>query len=183
MGRIVGVIDKVYHNYVDKNNNKLNDDKVTHKIKIENELYIIKGKFCPTFVKEGEKVSITFNTWQPQGKDVAYHYVMKDQESGNLLIQSFNQSGNTDDIPIDDDLSNYEPDHHANMVEDNSPTSFNPNKLEKEITNPQLLKEQQIFCTAIIKSSIEGKFLEPTKDNLNKMILMLKDIYKTNFLK
>jgi len=37
MGRIVGVIDKVYHNYVDKNNNKLNDDKVTHNINIETE--------------------------------------------------------------------------------------------------------------------------------------------------
>ena len=90
----------------------------------------------------------------------------------------------TEEIPLDDDLSNHEPDHFANNgVVDNSGTNFDPNYLEKELTNPQTLKEQQIFCTAIVKSSIEGKFLEPTKDNIDKMILMLKDIYKRNFVK
>jgi len=90
----------------------------------------------------------------------------------------------TEEIPLDDDLSNHEPDHFANNgVVDNSGTNFDPNYLEKELTNPQTLKEQQIFCIAIVKSSIEGKFLEPTKDNIDKMILMLKDIYKRNFVK
>lgn len=177
MARIVGVIDKVYHNFVDKQGNKLPPEKITHKIKIENELYIIKGNFCPSFVKEQTKVSIAYNVWQPTGKDITYNFVLKD-ESGNLLIQdlSNNQANPADDL---DDNIPFAP--QSNPVQPD--TSFDVNQLEKEITNPQLLKEQQIFCTAIIKSSIEGKFLEPTADNLDKMILMLKEIYKRNFLK
>lgn len=188
MPNVQGMIEKVYHNFKDKNDNLLSDDKINHKIKIEGELYIIKGKYCPDFVKEGKKVSIAYNVWKPPHGGLDRFYVLKDKESNRLLINDLSAQQNTisnqsisEEIPLDDNL---EPDHIANMgVVDNSGTNFDPNYLEKELTNPQTLKEQQIFCTAIVKSSIEGKFLEPTKDNIDKMILMLKDIYKRNFIK
>jgi len=192
MPNVQGMIEKVYHNFKDKNGNLLSDDKINHKIKIEGEVYIIKGKYCPDFIKEGKKVSIAYNVWKPPHGNLDMFYVMKDKESNRLLINDLsiqqektsNQSISDEEISIDDNLSDYEPDHFAsNGVVDNSGTNFDPNYLEKELTNPQTLKEQQIFCTAILKSSIEGKFLEPSKDNIDKMILMLKDIYKRNFIK
>ena len=189
MPNVQGMIEKVYHNFKDKNNNLLSEDKINHKIKIMGETYTIKGKYCPDFVKEGKKVSITYNVWNSPHTNLNMFYVMKDRETNRLLINDLstqqevtpNQSIPDEEIPLDDNL---EPDHIANMgVVDNSGTNFDPNYLEKELTNPQTLKEQQIFCTAIVKSSIEGKFLEPTRDNIDKMILMLKDIYKRNFIK
>ena len=140
-------------------------------------------------VKKGDNVSLHFGISKKSGKT----YIESDYETKKLKLQILPQGqpvpqpvpqGIPEEIPIDDDLTNFEPDHFAsNGVIDNSGTNFDPNYLEKELTNPQNLKEQQIFCTAIVKSSIEGKFLEPTKDNIDKMILMLKDIYKRNFIK
>lgn len=171
MPNVQGQIEKVYHNYVDRENNKLPPNKVNHKIKINGELYIIKGSYCPPFVQEGKKVSIAFNVWNNPKNSMDYNYVLT--ENNRLCINDL--SANSDpDLP-DDNLDN-----GGNAFE--APTDFNPNAYEKQNESPQVLKEQQIFVTALLKSSIEGNCLNPFEEGkLNKAILLFKDVYNTNF--
>ena len=179
MSHITGVITGLFDNRI---NNGQASKFPNYKIMIgDNEFTAWTANELPC--KKGDNVSLHFGVSKKTGKP----FVQSDFETKELKIQVIPKSSGqpiSQEIPIDDNLSDYEPDDFAsNGVIDNSGTNFDPNYLEKELTNPQTLKEQQIFCTAILKSSIEGKFLEPSKDNIDKMILMLKDIYKRNFIK
>jgi len=183
MSHIIGTVERIYDNRLYQGQPS-NYPKYVIFVKDQNnvilELLYYSKDNAPC--KIGDKVSA--NYWNDKkGRPT----VSQDKETKVHKFQVIPQNQEpipTEEIPLDDDLSNHEPDHFANNgVVDNSGTNFDPNYLEKELTNPQTLKEQQIFCTAIVKSSIEGKFLEPTKDNIDKMILMLKDIYKRNFVK
>jgi len=183
MSHIIGTVERIYDNRVYQGQPS-NYPKYVIFVKDQNnvilELLYYSKDNAPC--KIGDKVSANYFN-DKKGRPT----VSQDKETKVHKFQVIPQNQtpiSTEEIPLDDDLSNHEPDHFANNgVVDNSGTNFDPNYLEKELTNPQTLKEQQIFCTAIVKSSIEGKFLEPTKDNIDKMILMLKDIYKRNFVK
>jgi len=183
MSHIIGTVERIYDNRVYQGQPS-NYPKYVIFVKDQNnvilELLYYSKDNAPC--KIGDKVSANYFN-DKKGRPT----VSQDKETKVHKFQVIPQNQtpiSTEEIPLDDDLSNHEPDHFANNgVVDNSGTNFDPNYLEKELTNPQTLKEQQIFCTAIVKSSIEGKFLEPTKDNIDKMILMLKDIYKRNFAK
>jgi len=183
MSHIIGTVERIYDNRAYQGQPS-NYPKYVIFVKDQNnvilELLYYSKDNAPC--KIGDKVSANYFN-DKKGRPT----VSQDKETKVHKFQVIPQNQtpiSTEEIPLDDDLSNHEPDHFANNgVVDNSGTNFDPNYLEKELTNPQTLKEQQIFCTAIVKSSIEGKFLEPTKDNIDKMILMLKDIYKRNFVK
>lgn len=177
MPHVQGQIEKVYHNYKDKQDNPLPDNKINHKIKMNGDLYVIKGKFCPDFVKEGKRVSIAYNVWTQPSTGFTHNYVMADKATNRLLINDLN--------PQDDDLPDDNLDNNGNAFQ--APThdervDFNPNKLEAQGETRQVLKEQQIFVTALLKSSIEGNCLNPfEEDKLNKAILTFKEVYNTNF--
>lgn len=174
MPNVQGQIEKVYHNFVDKQNNKLPPNKVNHKIKMNGELYIIKGVYCPEFIKEGNRVSIAYNVWKQPSTGMDHYYVLK-RDNGDLCVNDL--SGNNTD---NDDLPDDNLDNGGNAFE--APTEFDANKLEKEGETYQVLKEQQIFCTALLKSSIEANQLKSNDlDAMNKAILHFKDIYNRNF--
>jgi len=167
MPQVEGQIEKVYHNFNDRNNNPLPPNKVNHKIKMMGELYIIKGSYCPDFVQEGKRVSIAYNVWNnPQTKMDNFYVLTKDNKLCINDLSSNPQTVQEAEPELDDDISG---------------TEFPVNVLEKQNSNPQQLKDMQIFCTALLKSSIEGGKLEPTKENINRMILDLKAVYKENF--
>tara|TARA_Y100001937_G_scaffold52562_1_gene72708 strand:- start:2823 stop:3320 length:498 start_codon:yes stop_codon:yes gene_type:complete len=118
--------------------------------------------------KEGDEVGLTYavskkNNW----------YVTKNPNGGF----SINKIKNS--MP-DDDLPKSEKEWLSAPVE--NPTDFNPNKLDNELVPPHLKKDQQIFVTALLKSSIEGSFLNPfEREKVDKAILEFKDIYNINF--
>lgn len=175
MPNVQGQIEKIYHNYVDKQNNKLPDNKVNHKLKINGELYIIKGKYCPDWLKEGIRVSIAYNVWQQPSTGMNHNYVMKDKQD-KLLIRSESEP-QEDDLP-DDDLDN----GGNSFAPPESDTDFDPNKLEKQGETYQVLKEQQIFVTALLKSSIEANQIKSLdSESMNKAVLAFKDLYNNNF--
>jgi hypothetical protein len=169
-----GQIEKVYHNYVDKQGNKLPDYKVNHKIKMNGELYIIKGKWYPPFVKDGARVSFSYNVWKQPSTGMDLFYIMKDEKTNKLLIQSHMKEDNPEN-DLDDQLDNGGNGFAA-------PTDFDANALETQGTNPQVLKEQQIFVTALLKSSIEnGQINVKNREDLDKSIIEFKDLYNKNF--
>jgi hypothetical protein len=89
-----GVISKVYHNYNDKTGRPLANDKVNHKFYIGDEIFIIKGKFIPEFIKEGKKVSFAYTIWSPQGADKAFNFVAS--ENNTLKIQELKEGAEPD---------------------------------------------------------------------------------------
>jgi len=187
MPNVQGMIEKVYHNFKDRNDNLLSDDKINHKIKMEGELYIIKGKYCPDFVKEGKKVSITYNVWKPSHGGLDRFYVMTDKESNRLLINDLstqqevtpNQSMPDEEIPLDDNL---EPDHLANMgVVDNSKTSFNHGDNVKISPNVDK-KSIEMFVMAMTKSALESNQLKADSTSIDNFIGDMINIYQNRFI-
>jgi hypothetical protein len=181
MPNVQGQIEKVYHNFMDKQGNNLPPNKVNHKIKMNGELYIIKGVHCPEFIKEGTRVSIAYNVWKQPSTGMDHYYVLK-RDNGDLCVNdlSNNQSDDFTDDDLDDKLDNGG--NAFSPPTQTSSTDFDVNQLEKEGENPQVVKEQQIFCTALLKSSIEANQLKSNDlDAMNKAILHFKDIYNKNF--
>jgi len=176
MPNVQGQIEKVYHNLIDRQGNNLPPNKVNHKIKMNGELYIIKGVYCPEFVKEGNRVSISYNVWNNPNTKMDNYYVLS--EDNKLCINDL--SGNNEPAQndnMDDDLPNSEKEWLNQPA-----TEFDANQLEKQGENRHVLKEQQIFVTALLKSSIEGNCLNPFEaDKLNKAILQFKEVYNKNF--
>lgn len=180
MAHVQGQIEKVYHNFVDKQGNNLPPNKVNHKIKMNGDLYIIKGSYCPDFIKEGTRVSIAYNVWKQPSTGMDHYYVLK-RDNGDLCVNNLsnNQSDAQPDNELDDELDNG---GKAFSPPTQSSTDFDANQLEKEGETYQVLKEQQIFCTALLKSSIEANQLKSNDlDAMNKAILHFKDIYNRNF--
>lgn len=165
-----GVISKVYHNYNDKFGKPLSNDKVNHKFYIGDEIFIIKGKFIPEFIKEGKKVSFAYAIWSPQGADKAFNFVQS--ENNTLKIQELVPNGSV------------EPD-----------TSFNVDEFENEVINvasslnstitvepiKSFNKDQYMFVMAMCKSALESKGLECNKEAIDSFVKDMKLIYSYNF--
>ena len=166
-----GVISKVYHNYNDKTGRPLASDKVNHKFYIGDEIFIIKGKYIPEFIKEGKKVSFAYTIWSPQGADKAFNFVVS--ETNTLKIQELKEGA--------------EPD-----------TSFNVEEFDKEAidiasdlnatltiepkTNVKLFnKDQYMFIMAMTKSALESKGIQCNKESIDSFIKDMKLIYSYNF--
>jgi len=163
-----GVISKVYHNYNDKTGRPLASDKVNHKFYIGDEIFIIKGKYIPEFIKEGKKVSFAYIIWSPQGADKAFNFVAS--ENNTLKIQELKEG--------------VEPD-----------TSFNVDDFEKEVANvasdlnatvtvepvKSFNKDQYMFIMAMTKSALESKGIQCNKESIDSFIKDMKLIYSYNF--
>jgi len=163
-----GVISKVYSNYNDKTGRPLASDKINHKFYIGDEIFIIKGKYLPEFIKEGKKVSFAYTIWSPQGADKAFNFVAS--ENNTLKIQELKEG--------------VEPD-----------TSFNVDDFEKEVANvasdlnatvtvvpvKSFNKDQYMFIMAMTKSALESKGIPCNKESIDSFIKDMKLIYSYNF--
>ena len=163
-----GVISKVYSNYNDKTGRPLASDKINHKFYIGDEIFIIKGKYLPEFIKEGKKVSFVYTIWSPQGADKAFNFVAS--ENNTLKIQEIKEG--------------IQPD-----------TSFNVDDFEKEVANvasdlnatvtvvpvKSFNKDQYMFIMAMTKSALESKGIQCNKESIDSFIKDMKLIYSYNF--
>ena len=159
----------VYSNYKNKDDTPRPPDKVEHVVRIEGdeEYYRLKQPSKPEFLKEGATVSFSVNTWTPKTGGMTRYYI---KQIAPVM----------DDPLPNNDMPQSEKEWLNEPVE--NPTDFNPNKLDNELVPPHLKKEQQIFVTALLKSSIEGSFLNPfEREKVDKAILEFKDIYNINF--
>ena len=85
----------------------------------------------------------------------------------------------TEEIPLDDDLSNHEPDHFANNgVVDNSPTSFN---YGANVKKPVDQKSLEMFCMAMAKSALESNQLKADRQSIENFIKDMKSVFVSVF--
>jgi len=161
-----GVISKVYHNYNDKTGKPLPNDKVNHKFYIGDEIFIIKGKYIPEFIKEGKKVSFAYTIWSPQGADKAFNFVAS--ENNTLKIQELKE------IIQPDTCFNVEEFEAQNVA----------NELGATLTVEPIKsfnKDEYMFVMAMCKSALESKGLECNKEAIDSFIKDMKLVYKHNF--
>jgi hypothetical protein len=134
--------------------------------------------------KKGDNVSIQFGVSKKTGKP----FVSSDYETKELKLQVIpaGQATTTpivasDEIPLDDNLSNYVPDDFANNgVVDNSPTSFAYGANAKPAVNTDK-KGLEMFCMACVKSALESNQLKADRQSIQSFINDMKEIYKASF--
>jgi hypothetical protein len=130
--------------------------------------------------KKGDNVSIQFGVSKKTGKP----FVSSDYETKELKLQVIPQGQATpivpsDEIPIDDDLSNYVPDDFANNgVVDKSPTSFAYGANVKKAVDTKSL---EMFCMAMAKSALESNQLKADKTSIANFIKDMVEVYKQSF--
>jgi hypothetical protein len=130
--------------------------------------------------KKGDNVSIQFGVSKKTGKP----FISSDYETKELKLQVIPQGQATpivpsDEIPIDDDLSNYTPDDFANNgVVDKSPTSFAYGANVKKAVDTKSL---EMFCMAMAKSALESNQLKADKTSIANFIKDMVEVYKQSF--
>ena len=128
-------------------------------------------------VKKGDNVSLHFGVSKKTGKP----YIESDYETKKPKIQVIpnNQPVPTEEIPIDDDLRNYEPDHFlSNGVIDKNPNSFN---YGANVAKPVDKKSMQIFAIAMAKSSLESGQLKCDRQSIQNFIKEMKTVFESEF--
>ena len=166
-----GVISKVYHNYNDKTGRPLASDKVNHKFYIGDEIFIIKGKYIPEFIKEGKKVSFAYTIWSPQGADKAFNFVAS--ENNTLKIQELKEGIEPDTSFNVDDFDKEAVDIASDL---NATLTIEP-KANVKIFN----KDQYMFVMAMTKSALESKGIQCNKESIDSFMKDMKLIYSYNF--
>jgi len=127
--------------------------------------------------KKGDTVSLHFGVSKKTGKT----FVSSDFETKELKLQVIPQGQPTpvEEIPLDDDLSNHEPDHFANNgVVDNSPTSFN---YGANVKKPVDQKALEMFCMAMAKSALESNQLKADRQSIENFIKDMKTVFVSVF--
>jgi hypothetical protein len=132
--------------------------------------------------KKGDNVSIQFGVSKKTGKP----FVSSDYETKELKLQVIpaGQATTTpivpsDEIPLDDNLSNYVPDDFANNgVVDNSPTSFPYGANAKKSVDSKSL---EIFTIAMAKSALESNQLKADKTSIANFIKDMVEVYKQSY--
>ena len=127
--------------------------------------------------KKGDTVSLHFGVSKKTGKT----FVSSDFETKELKLQVVPQGQPTpvEEIPLDDDLSNHEPDHFANNgVVDNSPTSFN---YGANVKKPVDQKSLEMFCMAMAKSALESNQLKADRQSIENFIKDMKSVFVSVF--
>lgn len=131
-------------------------------------------------VKKGDNVSLHFGISKKSGKT----YIESDYETKKLKLQIIPQGQQIaqqipDEIPIDDNLSNYEPDHFAsNGVVDNSGTNFN---YGANVKKPVDTKSLEMFCMAMTKSALESNQLKADRQSIENFIKEMKSVFVSVF--
>ena len=130
--------------------------------------------------KKGDNISIQFGVSKKTGKP----FISSDYETKELKLQVIPQGQATpivpsDEIPIDDNLSNYVPDDFANNgVVDKSPTSFAYGANVKKAVDTKSL---EMFCMAMAKSALESNQLKADKTSIANFIKDMVEVYKQSF--
>lgn len=127
--------------------------------------------------KVGDKVSVGY--WNDKkGRPT----VSQDKETKVHKFQVIPQTPTQpipEEIPLDDDLSNHEPDHFANNgVVDNSPTSFN---YGANVKKPVDQKSLEMFCMAMAKSALESQQLKADRQSIENFIKDMKTVFVSVF--
>lgn len=167
MPRLQGKINKLYDNRKGRDGNK--SKYPSYKLFIGGDQVLIYTD-KEISVREGDTVALTYdvsknNNW----------YVIKNPD-GQFSINKV--EGDMDDPLPNDDMPQSEKEWLNAPVE--QPTDFNPSKYENSA--PRLMKDQQIFVTAMLKSSIEGNCLNPLdSEKVDKAIIHFKEVYNRNF--
>ena len=173
MSHIQGVVTAIFDNRL---KNGQPSPYPNHKIMIgDNEYTAWTANELPC--KKGDTVSLHFGVSKKTGKT----FVSSDFETKELKLQVVPQGQPTpvEEIPLDDDLSNHEPDHFANNgVVDNSPTSFN---YGANVKKPVDQKSLEMFCMACVKSSLESNQLKADKTSIANFIKDMVEVYKQSF--
>jgi hypothetical protein len=172
MSHVQGVVTAVFDNRL---KNGQPSPYPNHKIMIgDNEYTAWTGNELPC--KKGDTVSLHFAVSKKTGK----FFVANDYETKELKLQVIPQNQTpVDDIPLDDDLSNHEPDHFAsNGVVDNSPTSFNYGANVKKSLDQKAL---EMFCMAMAKSALESNQLKADRQSIENFIKDMKSVFVSVF--
>ena len=173
MSHIQGVVTAIFDNRL---KNGQPSPYPNHKIMIgDNEYTAWTANELPC--KKGDTVSLHFGVSKKTGKT----FVSSDFETKELKLQVIpqGQPTPTEEIPLDDDLSNHEPDHFANNgVVDNSPTSFN---YGANVKKPVDQKSLEMFCMAMAKSALESNQLKADKTSIANFIKDMVEVYKQSF--
>jgi len=173
MSHIQGVVTAIFDNRL---KNGQPSPYPNHKIMIgDNEYTAWTANELPC--KKGDTVSLHFGVSKKTGKT----FVSSDFETKELKLQVIpqGQPTPTEEIPLDDDLSNHEPDHFANNgVVDNSPTSFN---YGANVKKPVDQKSLEMFCMAMAKSALESNQLKADRQSIENFIKDMKSVFVSVF--
>jgi hypothetical protein len=167
-----GVISKVYSNYNDKTGRPLASDKINHKFYIGDEIFIIKGKYLPEFIKEGKGVSFAYTIWSPAGADKAFNFVASD--NGTVKIQELKAPSAEPDTSFNVDDFDKEA---VNVASDLGATLT----IEPKTTVKFFNKDQYMFIMAMTKSALESKGIQCNKESIDSFIKDMKLVYSYNF--
>ena len=150
------------------------------KVMIENEEFVAYTN-DDIGVKQGDNVSLQFQVSAKTGKS----FIESDFKTKKPKILVIPQGGttSTEEIPLDDDLSNFEPDHFAsNSVVDNSASNFNYGANTKPTYKPVIDKKGlEMFCMAMAKSSLESGQLKADKQSITNFIKDMIAVYSESF--
>jgi len=172
MSHVQGVVTAVFDNRL---KNGQPSPYPNHKIMIgDNEYTAWTANELPC--KKGDTVSLHFAVSKKTGK----FFVANDYETKELKLQVVPQNqAPVDDIPLDDDLSNFEPDHFANnSVVDNSPSNSN---YGANVKKPVDQKSLEMFCMAMAKSALESNQLKADRQSIENFIKDMKSVFVSVF--
>ena len=127
-------------------------------------------------VKQGDNVSFDYGVSKKTGKP----YIESDYTTKKPKIQVIPQNGTTptEEIPIDDDLRNYEPDHFASNGVVEKPSDFN---YGANVAKPVDKKSMQIFSIAMAKSALESNQLKADRQSIQNFIKEMKTVFESEF--
>jgi hypothetical protein len=127
-------------------------------------------------VKQGDNVSFDYGVSKKTGKP----YIESDYTTKKPKIQVIPQNGTTptEEIPIDDDLRNYEPDHFASNGVVEKPSDFN---YGANVAKPVDKKGLEMFCMAMAKSALESNQLKADKQSIANFIKDMIAVYSESF--
>jgi len=131
-------------------------------------------------VKQGDNVSFDYGVSKKTGKP----YIESDYTTKKPKIQVIPQGSSvpTEEIPIDDDLRNYEPDHFASNGVVEKPSDFNYGANTQPAYKPVVDKKGlEMFCMAMAKSSLESGQLKADKQSISNFIKDMVAVYSESF--
>ena len=185
MSHIIGTVERIYDNRAYQGQPS-NYPKYVIFVKDQNnvilELLYYSKDNAPC--KIGDKVSANYfndKKGRPtvsQDKETKVHkFQVIPQDQATPIVPS-------DEIPIDDNLSDYVPDDYVpddfanNGVVDKSPTSF---PYGANVKKPVDTKSLEMFCMAMAKSALESNQLKADKTSIANFIKDMVEVYKQSF--
>ena len=127
-------------------------------------------------IKQGDNISLEYDISKKTGKK----FVLSDSATKKPKIQVIPQGSSvpTEEIPIDDDLRNYEPDHFASNGVVEKPSDFN---YGANVAKPVDKKSMQIFSIAMAKSALESNQLKADRQSIQNFIKEMKTVFESEF--